>query len=88
MEAKNSQFNPSPRRLSGTVVRRSGEKTVAVEVVRQMMHPLYGKAIRRTKRYLVHDPENAAQVGSDVEIVETRPLSKRKRWRLFKIISA
>lgn len=83
-----NSVSPTRRRLRGIVVKRSGDKTVAVEVTRQTMHPLYRKSIRRTTRYLVHDADNQAQVGAAVEIVETRPLSARKRWRLMSNPSA
>lgn len=68
------------------VVRRSGNKTVAVEIKRVMRDPLYGKTIARTKRYLVHDEENKAEVGQQVTIQETRPLSRQKRWTLVKSV--
>lgn len=77
---KESVTEARRRRLTGVVVRRSGDKTVAVEIKRVMRDPLYGKTIARTKRYLVHDEGNKAEVGQTVEIEESRPLSKRKRW--------
>jgi len=80
---KSSQPNETPRRkreLAGVVVRKSGLKTVAVEIVRVLAHPLYGKRIKHTKRYLAHDESNAIAVGDAVTIQESRPLSARKRW--------
>lgn len=68
------------RQLSGVVVSKSGAKTVAVEVVRVAAHPVYGKRIHRTKRYLAHDISDALIVGAKVTIQESRPLSARKRW--------
>lgn len=68
--------------FTGQVVSRSGDKTVAVEVVRVMQHPAYAKTVRRTKKYLVHDPKNEAEVGQNVVIEESRPFSGRKRWIL------
>jgi len=68
------------RELDGVVVRKSGLKTVAVEIVRVIAHPLYGKRIKQTKRYLAHDESNALSVGDMVTIQESRPLSARKRW--------
>lgn len=68
------------RELSGVVVSKSGTKTVAVAVVRVASHPIYGKRIKRTKRYLAHDPSDALGVGTSVVIRESRPLSARKRW--------
>jgi small subunit ribosomal protein S17 len=70
-----------PRRvLQGTVVSDKMDKTVVVSVERRVMHPLYKKYIRRTKKYLAHDEANACKVGDVVRIIETRPLSKRKCW--------
>ena len=68
------------RELAGVVVKKSGSKTVAVEIVRVIAHPLYGKRIKRTKRYLAHDVSDALSVGDNVTIQESRPLSARKRW--------
>lgn len=68
------------RELRGVVVSKSGIKTVAVEVVRVAAHPLYGKRIHRTKRYLAHDTSDLITVGEKVIIRESRPLSARKRW--------
>ena len=68
------------RQLSGAVVRKSGAKTVCVEIVRVVAHPLYGKRMNRTNRYLAHDESDAIAVGDTVLIEESRPLSKRKRW--------
>ena len=70
-----------PRRvLTGTVVSDKADKTVTVLVERRIMHPVYKKFIRRTKRYLAHDEGNSCSVGDQVSIVEARPLSKRKCW--------
>ena len=73
------------RRLSGLVVKKSGDKTVAVQVTRITRHPLYLKKMVRTKKYLVHDPAKAAKAGDMVTIGETRPRSRRKRWRLVTV---
>jgi small subunit ribosomal protein S17 len=70
--------------LSGVVVSDAMDKTVAVLVERQFPHPLYGKVVRRSKKYLAHDEENAYKVGDVVEIVEARPISRRKRWRVVR----
>lgn len=66
--------------MKGVVVKRSGDKTVKVAVTTVSHHPLYGKKVVTTRRYLVHDPDNKAQVGETVIIREFRPLSARKRW--------
>jgi len=70
----------------GRVVSDKMDKTVVVAVVRSYRHPVYGKTIRRTKKYMAHDEENTCRVGDRVEIVETRPLSRHKRWRVRAII--
>ncbi len=63
------------------------DKTVVVAVETRKVHPLYKKAIKVTKKYKAHDENNACKVGDKVKIVETRPLSKEKRWRITEIIS-
>ena len=70
----------------GLVVSDKMDKTVVVAIERRVPHPIYGKMITRTKRLKAHDEENSAKVGDTVRIVETRPLSKDKRWRLVEII--
>ncbi len=70
--------------LQGTVVASKMQDTCTVAVERYVMHPKYKKFMRRTKKYLVHDKGNTAQVGQKVEIKETRPISKRKRFELVK----
>ena len=73
-----------PRRtMQGVVTGKSGDKTVVVRVDRLMKHPLYKKTIRRSRRYHVHDETNDSQVGDKVRIIESRPLSKLKRWTLL-----
>ena len=71
----------------GMVVSDRPDKTVTVSVETMVRHPLYKKRIRRSKRFMVHDERNEARVGDTVRIIETRPLSARKRWRLANIIS-
>lgn len=71
----------------GQVVSDKMDKTVVVAVETLWRHPLYKKAIRRTKKYKVHDEGNVCKVGDRVKILETRPLSKEKRWRVIEIIS-
>jgi small subunit ribosomal protein S17 len=70
----------------GLVVSDKMDKTVVVEVEDRVKHPKYGKVIRRTKRYKAHDGENACGVGDRVLLMETRPLSATKRWRVSKIL--
>lgn len=71
----------------GVVVSDKMEKTVVVAVENRKTHPLYGKIIKRTLRVKAHDEENQCAVGDVVRIVETRPLSKEKRWRVAEIVS-
>ena len=70
----------------GVVVGTSMDKTVKVQIITKMKHPKYGKFIKRRKNYLVHDEKEECHVGDTVRIMETRPLSKLKRWRLVEII--
>jgi small subunit ribosomal protein S17 len=71
----------------GMVVSDKPDKTVTVSVETLVRHPLYKKRVRRSKRFMVHDEGNEARVGDTVRIIETRPLSARKRWRLASIVS-
>ncbi len=70
----------------GIVVSDKMQKTVVVRLDRRVPHPVYGKMVTRTKKVKAHDEENAAKVGDTVRIVETRPLSKDKRWRVVEIV--
>ncbi len=70
----------------GTVIARKMQKTVTVQVERQVRHPLYRKTIRRKQTFLVHDEAGACKVGDVVRIIETRPVSKTKRWRVCAVI--
>ena len=69
----------------GVVVSKSGDKTIVVKVERRYRHPLYGKTLRDFLKCHTHDEENKAKVGDKVLIMETRPLSRMKRWRLVEI---
>jgi small subunit ribosomal protein S17 len=71
----------------GIIVSDRAEKTVTVSVEALVRHPMYKKRVRRSRKFMVHDERNEARVGDTVRIVETRPLSARKRWRLANIIS-
>ena len=76
-----------PRRERiGTVVSDKMEKSIVVVVRRRMKHPIYGKFVNKTTRFTVHDEKNDCGVGDLVKIMETRPLSKTKNWRLIEII--
>lgn len=70
----------------GTVVSSKMDKTAVVAVERKVSHPVYGKQLVRTKKYYAQDDENAAREGDVVKIMETRPLSKTKRWRVVEIV--
>jgi small subunit ribosomal protein S17 len=87
-EMTNEQTTDRGARKSrtGLVVSDKMDKTVVVAIERRVPHPIYGKMITRTKRLKAHDEENSAKVGDTVRIVETRPLSKDKRWRLVEIV--
>jgi small subunit ribosomal protein S17 len=74
------------KRLTGRVTSDKMDKTVVVEVERLKRHRIYGKVLKRTKRYMVHDEENACRIGDLVRIVESRPLSRRKHWVVEEIM--
>lgn len=71
---------------TGVVTSDSRDKTIAVTIERLVRHPLYGRVVRRKSRLVAHDEKNEAHIGDLVEVMETRPLSKTKRWRLVQII--
>ena len=71
----------------GLVVSDKMQKTVVVAIERRVPHPVYGKMMTRTTRLKAHDEENSAKAGDTVRIMETRPMSKDKRWRLVEIVS-
>jgi small subunit ribosomal protein S17 len=75
------------RTLDGTVVSDKMDKTVVVRVERLVRDPHYEKYVRHYSRFMAHDPENACQVGDRVRIIEHRPLSKRKRWKVQSTLS-
>jgi len=75
------------RKIVGKVIRTKTAKTIVVEVVRLIQHRLYKKVIRRRKRFMVHDELGRAKLGNQVRICESRPISKKKSWRLLEIIS-
>lgn len=71
---------------TGVVTSNKMEKTITVAVERKVKHPIYGKFVKMTKKYTSHDEKNECNEGDIVKIMETRPLSKSKRWRLIEII--
>ena len=71
---------------TGMVVSDKMDKTVVVAIKTKVRHPLYGKMVNRTRKFKVHDENNECGIGDTIKIMETRPLSKDKRWRLIEII--
>ena len=84
--SKASQPRATRKTRVGLVVSDKMNKTVVVAIERRMAHPVYGKMMTRTTRLKAHDEENAAKAGDTVRIMETRPMSKDKRWRLVEIV--
>ena len=80
--AETAEKRGSRKVRKGVVVSKSGAKSVIVQSERREIHPLYGKVVRRFKKYHAHDEADTAKVGDAVTIVETRPLSATKRWRV------
>ena len=76
------------RTLEGVVVSNKGDMTVVVEVERKFMHSRYHKTVRSHKKYMAHDAENICNVGDRVRIVESAPISKRKRWRMEAVLTS
>ena len=72
--------------LTGTVHADKMEKSITVDVTRRVKHPIYGKYLTKTARFMAHDEKNEANTGDRVEICEMRPMSKNKRWRLIQVI--
>jgi small subunit ribosomal protein S17 len=79
-------MRPNQKTMVGIVVSDKMDKTVVVSVQRHRQHRLYGKTLRRTTRYKAHDPNNVCKLGDTVRLVETRPISKEKRWRVLEIL--
>jgi small subunit ribosomal protein S17 len=74
------------KQLVGIVVSNKMDKSIAVSVERRVKHPIYGKFLKKTNKFIAHDEKNDCNQGDVVRIMETRPLSKRKRWRLVEIV--
>lgn len=85
-DMENENVRNSRKARVGTVLSDKMDKTVIVGVERKVAHPLYGKQVVRTKKYYAHDEDGAARQGDVVRIVESRPLSKQKRWRLVEVV--
>jgi small subunit ribosomal protein S17 len=71
---------------SGIVVSNNMDKSIVVKIDRKIKHPIYKKTIKRSKKYIVHDEQNECKIGDQVQIAECRPLSKKKRFRLYKLL--
>ena len=74
------------RERIGVVVSNSMEKSIVITVHQKVKHPIYGKFVNKTSKFMAHDEDNTCNVGDTVKISETRPMSKNKRWRLVEII--
>ena len=70
----------------GVVASSSMDKTITVKIERRLAHPIYGKSMKRSKKFMAHDETNDCNVGDTVRIMETRPLSKKKRWRVVEVV--
>jgi small subunit ribosomal protein S17 len=75
------------KQRTGIVVSNKMNKSIVIEIVRKVKHPIYGKFIKKTSRFMAHDENNECNIGDAVRIMETKPLSKNKQWRLIKIIT-
>jgi len=71
---------------NGVVVSNKADKTVVVRVERKFQHPLYSRTVKSSKKYMAHDENNACQIGDVVKIMESRPLSRRKRWMVVDVV--
>lgn len=84
--ALESQANKGKKVRLGKVVSNKMEKTIVVAVERQVAHPLYKKYFKQTKKFMAHDETNLCQIGDTVRIIESRPLSRNKRWSLLEVV--
>jgi small subunit ribosomal protein S17 len=87
-ETKNEKAVSHKNMKSGLVISKSGDKTVVIKVDRLMQHPKFRRVVRRSKKYMIHDENNACKVGDKIEVIECRPFSSRKKWRLVRIIES
>jgi small subunit ribosomal protein S17 len=85
-EEQHAPARPYRKSREGLVVSHKMDKTVVVMVEDRVKHPKYGKVIRRTRKYVAHDEQNACGIGDRVVLMETRPLSATKRWRVSQIV--
>ncbi len=80
------EIRKTRKERTGLVVSNKMDKSVVVEVLRRVRHPKYGKFVKRSSRFMAHDDKNECNIGDTVRIMETRPLSKNKCWRLVEIL--
>lgn len=80
------EVNANRKQRIGVVVSNKMDKTITVLVERRLRHPIYGKFVRKTKKFMAHDEQNTCNEGDKVRIIESRPLSKLKRWELVEIL--
>ena len=86
MADTNTQSTTGKKVRVGKVVSNKADKTIIVSIERQVIHPLYRKYFKQTRKVMAHDEENACQIGDTVKVIESRPLSARKRWSLVEIL--
>lgn len=79
-------MDSNKRQIVGVVTSNKMDKTISVKVERRIKHPIYGKFVRKSKKFLAHDETNDCNEGDIVRIIESRPLSRRKRWSLVEVI--
>lgn len=84
----NEKSRGQRQRKTGVVVSDKMDRTIVVMVERRMQHPLYKRTMKRSKKFLAHDENSQAKMGDRVEIIESRPMSRRKRWTLTKVIES
>lgn len=87
-EQKVASAEKTNRLVVGRVVSDKMDKSIVVSIERKVQHPIYSKYMRRSSKVVVHDEENSCGIGDLVEIVEGRPISKRKSWRLVRVVEA
>ena len=82
----NISMEKNKRQIVGVVTSEKMDKTITVQVVRRLQHPIYGKFVKKSKKFLAHDENNECREGDLVKIKESRPLSRRKRWQLVEVL--
>jgi len=82
-----SEATSNKRTLEGVVVSNKAEQTIVVQVERKFLHPRYRKTVRSHKKYMAHDAENTCNIGDIVRIIESAPISRRKRWQLITVLT-